>query len=551
MKLPPLLAFAAAGSLGALVGCVVINKDHCAYAGSACADGLVCSMCAVDNNGCVPPGTISDEKCLFLDGPSSTTAGGPTTEPSVTTGSTSTTLPTTATSTLDPTSTTGDPTSEPTTLTGPDPTDTTTGTATTVDVPCSGEVVDNPDCGGLEPYCVDMECVGCADLSSCAAVEPNKPTCDAKSGRCVECLAHADCTNVDKPACDASTATCAPCTEHEQCPTTACNLETGQCFPDTDVLYVYNETNICSDVKNDFGFAPATPICTLQAALKRVVVGKPTTIKLKNSIKTQSLPAGLGPGNFVVAIVPQDAQIPSLVMPNNFPALSLSAGNLVFMLKVGIYNNVPVSDPVVECVGARLWLENQRIYNTKTAIRATNCQLHLRRTIIFSNTTGGVEAGGTEAAKPMVWMENSFLTENNGSAFGGLRLQEAASAELVYTTVAINESVVAPIDCAQNWTGKLTIRNSALFDTGDHVGANCKGAVVTTTYTSALNDKDALMMGNVFTGFAGGFYQARGGGPLKDEAVWRTGDPPRDYNDTKRPTVDNSPDYAGADRPEG
>lgn len=549
MKLRPLLAFAAVGSLGALVGCVVLNKDHCAYAGSACDDGKVCSMCAVENNGCVAPGTVDDEKCFYVGGASSSSGGGPTTDP-VTTDGTSTTAPTTATSTSDPTTTTGGPTTEPTTLTGPDTTtETTTGTGTTSDVPCSGEVVDNPDCGGLEPYCVDMECVGCDGLSSCAAVEPMKPTCDLKSGRCVECLAHADCIDLDRPACDADTATCVPCTEHDQCPATACNLESGQCFPESDILYVYNEINICSDVKNEYGLAPGTPICTLPAAMKRVVAGKPTTIKLKNSTKPQNLPSGLGPGNFIVAIVPQDAQIPSLAMSNNFPALSLSDGNLVFMLKVGIYNNAPVSDPAVMCTGARLWLDNQRLYNTKTAIRADNCQLHLRRTIIFGNATGGVEVGGSDPAKAIVWMENSYLTENNGSAFGGLRLQEAASANLLYTTVALNKSIVPPIDCAQNWTGKLDIRNSAIVDAGNHFGANCKDPKPITSHESQIGDKD--MLDNMFTGFAGGFYQAREGGDLANKASWLTGDPLTDYNGTKRPTANNSPDYAGGDRPGG
>jgi len=548
MKLRPLLAYAAAGSLGALVGCVVINKEHCAYAGGTdCVAGTVCSMCAVENNGCVALDAVDDDKCLFL-GAGSTSSGPGTSADTSSTEPDATTSPTGTTSTTEPTTTTeGSTSTEPTTITGTDTSDTSDTSSTTSSVPCMGEPVDNPACGGLEPYCVDMDCVSCEALSSCVDFEPSKPACDAKTGRCVECLSHDDCTNPDEPACDPGTANCVPCTEHEQCPATACNLETGQCFPESDVLYVWNEISDCSDAKLDYGFDPKTPICTLSTAMKRVASGTPTTIKLRPSAKSQSTPAGLPAGNFVVAIVPQDAQVPSLVMNSEFPALTLSAGNKVFMLRVGMYNSVNASDPAIDCTGATLWLDRQRIYNTKTAIRADNCLLHLRRTIIFSNVGGGLDIGGNDPAKAMLWLENSYLTENNGSLFGGLRLQEAASAKLVYTTVALNKSPVPPIDCVANWSGTLEIRNSAIVDPGTHYAAACKPTLAT-NFESMVGDKDALKV-DTFSGFAEGFYQAKKGGVLIDKAAWKQGDPIADYNDTKRPTMPG-PDYAGGDRPE-
>jgi hypothetical protein len=36
----------------------------------------------------------------------------------------------------------------------------------------------------------------------------------------------------------------------------------------------------------------------------------------------------------------------------------------------------------------------------------------------------------------------------------------------------------------------------------------------------------------------------------RDKAIWKTGDPITDYNDTKRPTMNGELDYAGGDRPE-
>jgi hypothetical protein len=372
-------------------------------------------MCAVENNGCVALDAVDDDKCIFLGAGQHQQRPRPDRRHEQHRARHHD-LAHRRDEHHRPTRPPRPTTTEPTTLTGPDTSDTSGTSSTTSPIPCVGEPVDNPGCGGVEPYCVDMECVSCEGLSSCVDFEPSKPACEAKSGRCVECLTNDDCIDLDEPACDADTATCVPCTEHAQCPATACNLETGRCFPDSDVLYVWNEIGNCSDVKLDYGFDVMTPICTLSTAMKRVAPGKPTTIKLKPNAKAQNTPAGLPMGNYVVAIVPQDEQVPSLVMTNDFPAVTLSPGNKVFMLRVGIYNSMGASDPAIDCTGATLWLDRQRIYNTKTAILADNCLVHLRRTIIFGNVGGGLEIGGNDPAQAMLWLENSFLTENNGSA---------------------------------------------------------------------------------------------------------------------------------------
>lgn len=545
MRLRPALAFAAAASLGALAGCVVINKDHCAYAMTSCAEGLVCSMCAVDNNGCVAPVTVQDEMCLVREGTSTGSSVDTTSDPSVT-DPTSTTLPGTS-STSDPTSSSGPGTTEPTTLTGTDTSETTATSSTTDPIECMGEVVSDM-CAGDMPYCVDMACVGCDKLSSCKEFEPDKPACEVSTGRCVECISNDDCINVDEPACDGETATCVPCTEHSQCPATACNLETGQCFPTDSVLYVYNEVNSCSE-KADYGLTQDKPLCTLSAALKRAVVGKPVTIKLKPSVKSQNLPAGLPIGNFVVAIVPQDALVPSLLMSTkDFPVLSLSSGNKVFMLKIAIQSGIGITGSAVECSDASLWLDRQKIFSNDVAIHAENCLLRLRRTVIFSNTGGGLDVEGSDPAKANVSLENSYLTENNGNTFGGLRLAGAASAKILYSTIALNNSGVPPIECLPGWSGKLELRNSAIVGVGAHFGAGCNMPTKVNTFESDVGDKNTLK-GTTFLGFGEGIYTALENGALEDQAVWKTGDPVSDFDDTPRPTMNGAADYAGADRP--
>lgn len=547
MKLRPVLAFAAAGSLGALAGCVVINKDHCAYAMTPCAGDLVCSACAVDNNGCVAPATIQDQMCLVREGSSSSGSAETTSDPS-TTGPTTTTTPTGSTSTSDPTVSTEPITSEPTTMSGSDTTDTTDTSATTGPIGCVGEVVGS-DCSGDTPYCVDMTCVSCEALSSCAEFEPSKPACEVTSGQCVECITSNDCVDPDKPVCDVDTAICGSCTEHAQCAGTACNLESGQCFPSNSVLYVNNDINICSD-KVEYGLSKEMPLCSLSAALKRALVNKPLTIRVQSSVKPQTLAAGLPAGPYTVAIVSQDTNAPTLQRPNDFPALSFLDGNKVFIKQILVSSKLGIAGPAVDCVGASLWLDRQKIVANDVAVHANNCLLHLRRTVIFGNTGGGLDIEGNDPVKSIVWLENSYVTENNGDTFGGLRLAGSASAKILYSTIALNKSIVPPIDCAVGWSGSIDVRNSAIVDAGAHFGPNCKPMpTVTNTWEEAVSDKNVLK-DTTFGGFTEGVYTALDGGSLKDKAVWSKGDPVADYNDTLRPTPPNPPaDYAGADRP--
>ena len=552
MKLRTGLALGALGlSLGTAVGCTVTNLNHCGLNAGACGEGMACSMCAIENDGCVPQGPPLEEACAFVSASS---------EPGTTGPQTTTTQPTTVAPTdtsEDGTGTTFDPTTNPGTAT-----DTTSTTdATTLDEtsgtteplpPCEGEVVGNKNCGGDVPYCVQNKCVGCSELD-CSEVEPEKPTCAVDLGLCVECQAHSDCESVDEPACNSGTATCEACTSHDQCPATACNLETGQCFPPENVLYVDN-TPPCSNDTPEWGTLPTEAVCTLQNAMSRLVEGVPTTIKIKNGNKLQNLPAAVPEGTYIVAIGHYGNTIPSLALASDDPALTVQAGNIVFMNRVSIYNMMPVSAPLIECagqaLGARLWLERQRISSGGTAIRANNCLVHIRRTTITSNSKiGGVDIDGLDPERAKLWIENSHITENNGTKFGAVRMGGVVDGSILYSTIALNKGLLPPVECVNNWAAKLTVRNSALMSIGPTVGGGCIGADLV---TNAVKE-DATAKGDLgayFSGFSDGVFQAKIGGALKGQAVWLQGDPAVDHDGTPRPTEHGTADYAGADRPE-
>ena len=528
------LALAAGGSFGALTGCIVLNPNHCAYSGDACEEGLVCSKCAVDNDGCVPAVAVVDDQCFYVEG--SSTAG-PDTATTVQ-GSTTVEPPTTGSATVGDSSSTVDPTLPPVTSSET--------TATSGEPPCDAAVVvDNPLCGGDAPYCLDGACVGCGELPSCAAVEPDKPACEPGSGLCVGCVTSDDCDAVATPVCDTDLATCVKCTEHEQCPETACNLATGECFPPENILYVNNTNNPdlnidCDDTTG--GATQAEPLCRLQKALAKIPVGVPTTIKLAPG-SGQVFPASMMPGDRVVAIVP-DGKVPSLVVDGMFSALSLSPGNQLFMYRVGIYNNSPLNDPAIACDGARLWLDRQKIYNTRTAIAGDDCMIHVRRSVITGNVDGGVTLSGSVPGAATLWVENSYITSNDGAVSGALTLSGEASAQLLYTTIAANGGPIATIDCI-NWSGTLDLINSAVVDTSPLISATCMPNV-SGTYTSAANDPDPY---KVFEGMLDGVFSAQEGGALKGVATWGGNLPRVDYNGDPRPTMEGAMDYAGADVP--
>lgn len=426
----------------------------------------------------------------------------------------------------------------------------TSDTSTTGAPVCMGEMVESPICGDATPYCIDMTCVGCEQLSSCQDLDPGKPLCKVESGRCVECITDDHCDAPDKPICDGEMGTCGPCTEHEHCPTTACNLETGACFPTDNILYVYNDFNDCSDAKPGYGLTPGQPLCNLGAALKQAVVNEPLTIKVRSSPTPQKVPAGLPTGAFIVAIVPQDLPYTRLLKStHDYPALALSSGNEVFMLQIDIHTAPGISGPAIQCSGASLWLDRQNIFDNDVAIAADDCLLRLRRTVIFSNTGGGINIEGSDPAKATLWLENSYVTENHGNELGGLRLGGHASAKILYSTIALNQGVYPPISCAPGWSGALELRNSALVDTSPRIDGACNGKEVkTNTYEAAASNTLDLQR-TTFGTFKEGVYTAIEGGPLMDQALWLPGDPAADYDATPRPAA-ISLDYAGADRPD-
>src|SRR5262249_32816638 len=67
------------------------------------------------------------------------------------------------------------------------------------------------DCSGATPFCApDPSCVGCLQSDQCP---------------------------VDLPTCDATTHACRACASDDDCASQVCDLKTGSCIADANVLY--------------------------------------------------------------------------------------------------------------------------------------------------------------------------------------------------------------------------------------------------------------------------------------------------------------------------
>jgi hypothetical protein len=549
------VSVAALGMFGGMLGCPVINAEHCAFEGSQtlCGEGLMCSKCEIGNNGCVAPDAVAVE-CM-LDAQTSgttkepeTTTTEPTSSTSTTDTSSDTTLPTnTEVTTVDETDSTSTSTS---TTTDPDTTATSNTTGTECD-PDEG----NADCiEDMRPYCTaEGTCISCSE-GDCDELDPGKPEC-SPGGRCVECINSNDCS--DGLFCDPDTATCKTCTMHEQCKTTACNLEFGTCFPDDNVIFVENtpdgQTVKCSDLPANEGKTENMPFCRLSVALTRAVPDAPLTIKVKQGTLQQNQANPVPPG-VTVAIVRKDNTPVTLVRNGTDPALSVTEGSQVFVNQINAVSMPSgLAQPLFLCDGASLWLERVSVFNGKTGIIARQCMLTVRRSVVFENVSGGIDVTETTMnGMSKLWLENSYVT-NNTNVFG-VRASNNSFLDIVYSTIAGNTQEInnAAIACTAIPPANMRLRNSLIVSaTGNFT--NCNFAVPDDDLTNAKFTNDtlqSLVVDGIAQSQAEGVVKAKVGGPLENKAIWLTGDPAHDYDVLNvRPTVDGTPDYAGADVP--
>lgn len=384
--------------------------------------------------------------------------------------------------------------------------------------------VTNSDCqeAGL-PLCSEAgECVSCEAFAdgdaACSELDAASPLC--VSGACVQCTASSSelCTG-ETPICDEASNICVPCTAHEQCGEAACNLFTGACLPADAVVHV--------GVGQDFA--------TITEAVASFGPGEEGTIILHEDSYDESVVVG---GGRVLAFLRLDFLYilggePSLQWgATAAPQLSVNDATVI-LDKIGLVGNNSGQQALV-LQGGKVWVD---------------------RSFIVFNQTGGILA---ENSAELV-LRNSFVK----GELGEIALEvNNASAQVLYSTLAnISFSSVPALKCTNPID--LEVRNSIIVtqqnvDQADDI--DCEGALITYSATeSVLAGEGNVSVGNFynfdptlwFVGYLGGDYHLQNDGltVFQDIARWQSGDPKTDIDGDLRPTVDGSPDYAGADVP--
>ena len=284
-----------------LSSCTRIAEGHCGNTHEACAEGLYCNTCFMENHGCVderpttkecmPPQPGTDTNAEGSDTSGSSTASGTGTTTSSESSETGTaSSSSSATSESSETSSSAGTTDSTSSSTGSG-TDTMGLTDSTSD--SDGGSTTGPTCPDTcpaeTPICDEGTgmCRTCLDHAECEALDPNTPAC-RDDGLCKECTAdHDDACMGSMPVCsdepDENTCTecnadddcmdpesarcqdhaCVPCTMDEQCThledTQVCHMgECVECKP--------GATTACTDGVCDM----TTFVCTNRPAGTKV-----------------------------------------------------------------------------------------------------------------------------------------------------------------------------------------------------------------------------------------------------------------------------------------
>jgi hypothetical protein len=467
--------------------------------------------------------------------------------------------PTTSPTTTPPTTTgteTGDP---PTTTTTDDP-DTTAGPTE-----CEGEGL-TPACPASTPYCHDGLCTDCTALAedACAEMDPTAPVCDGGTGLC------------------------SACTEHEQCATGACRFATGECFAESNRLWVDNTFGGCAAGTG----SEDNPFCTVVEAVD-VLNGQagmePWAIFVASSPNPYEGTIDPGGGRPIAIIGPSAGLAATLYNENAYTIDLWAQSPETYLAHLTIDRGF--GGTAIRCNTGVAVATDCNFVGGDTAADVSGCSLRLRRSAV---STGGlgmmVTAGGTLLADETVFEDSSGgIVVDGGTAElyrsvvrnhyveGGITVINGGELVLhnsmVYynqyandgvffagggTVEVVHSTIIGAFTCGA-MAGPSSIRNSIVMGQPFEAGLECVGTAVDQSVVNMgvgqgagnvqADDSD---MGTIFvnpvTGMAADWHVLPGSIPM-DVAVHQPGDPLVDFDGDPRPTMAGAADYAGADVP--
>lgn len=389
-----------------------------------------------------------------------------------------------------------------------------TGTAssesssTTGPIPC---VSDDECTEPGAPFCGVMgecgACDGTADPdAACVSDDPGLPLC--VGGACVQCTAAAPeaCAGMT-PLCDDATNTCVPCTEHGQCGEAACNLFTGACLPgDADAIA---------------HVGPGQEFASLSLAVASVPAGAEGTVVVHQASYDEAVMVS---GNRTVAFLAAAGDSPAwALIAGGGPQLAVAAGSTALLDGLRLSGNA--DDLGLRVTGGQVWADRSRIVDNNGGgiVAESNAELMLRNCFV----------GGDISDANALTVNGSTATVLYTTAGGGFGAATALTCDAPATVTVRNSLFVARTDSDEIVCDAAIERSAAELDLG---GTNTGLGAMATAW---------------FLGYGTGDFGLAVAHPatIDTAAQWHAGDPSTDIDGDLRPTVDGTPDYAGADVP--
>jgi hypothetical protein len=292
------------------------------------------------------------------------------------------------------------------------------------------------DCSEERPFCVDDVCVQCEDDGDCplsapvcgaetrmctaclgdddCADRPDATRCLVEEGACIQCLGAEECGG-DTPVCDDHV--CRPCRAHDECASDACDVESGACFDEDDVIYL-EEGGATSGT-----CTRANPCATFALGLAVV------------SASRQTIRAAEGTYRGPIAI---DGETVTILADG---AVAQPGAIDSVLLDISGDADVTIDGLVMDGISGPA---------TGRGVVCETSTLRLRRSTVSRFVGGGVTLSGCAFS-----LVNNVVVLNGGisSPFGGVRIADVTTpglAEFAFNTVAYNDGatdVITGVQC--------------------------------------------------------------------------------------------------------
>ena len=358
-------------------------------------------------------------------------------------------------------------------------------------------------CSDDAPICSVQRCRACMDSSDdaqCVAHNAKTPRCNAPTGRCVECLASADCAN-PTPVCNTTAFTCRKCAAHSECMSGICK-DDGTCADAADVAYVNNSSGACSDTVH--ASTPAAPYCQIQYAANNsskayLLVSASATAY--NTLSFAPTTSALGPLTIVGPAgrgTAATARVWSMVA---MPAIAFTVATVPLTVTLdgldiaGAGGGTPSAGVQCSTTGAAatVTIKNSTIHSSgKEGVNSNGCTLTLDGNIISGNANEGIKLTST------TYVITNNIVSSNGTTPGGLPgvtiSDSASNGTFAFNTVASNGgggTLEGGISCPPNGTPKL-IEESIVAQNAHNPATNGTQFINKCTLQSVVTGQDTF-----------------------------------------------------------